>query len=312
MIKEEDFWVVERDATLLDRNNNFLSASDHSAIIDRARSFLDLIEQRATKPIEVGSSPVCTDEAATRIFKLDADRTFKGEEHRATMISVLQTVWGELRDYHQGVGFVAAFFLLLLPEIDVTKIILGLHRHYVPGYFKAAPAAYVRDARVFGKIMLKKNPKVGQHISSLVAPEAYASKWFIGMNVHVLTFDALMTFFEALFEKGPEYLFHFGLALVNNREADFLSSDVSKALAVLRLDKKLYPNEARADGSKVNGSLFAKIVDESRELSLDDIDIESLRREVSEEMKEEEKRREKREAEMQDLSDDEITFSDED
>lgn len=311
MIGEADFWKVEKDATLLDRNNDFLGGADNAKVIDRAKALVDLIELRAGGLIEVELAPDCTDEAANRIFKLDAERTFKGEKHRATMVSVLQTIWKELQDYHQGVGFVVAFFLLLLPAKDVARIVIGLHRHYVPGYFKAAPAAYVRDARVFGKILEKKNSRLGRHLASLIAPEAFVSKWFIGMNVHVLTFDALLTFFEAFFEKGPDYLFRFGLALANNREADLLAADVSEALAVLRLDKASYPNDTKAGESDGDVSLFVKIVEESLEVTLDDVDFESMRGEVSEQMKVEEEKRKEREAELRNLSDDEITFSDE-
>ena len=50
--------------------------------------------------------------------------------------------------------------------------------------------------------------------TACVVPEAYASKWFIGLCVHVLPFEALLAYVEAFLEEGFPFLFKFSLALV--------------------------------------------------------------------------------------------------
>lgn len=313
MIASDDFWTVEAGAPLLDRNAGFVRKENSKEVMERARNLVDLLEKGAGSDVSVDLIPDCADEAAKRIFVLDAERTFKDSKHREQMISVLQSLWPELQDYHQGLGFLVAFLLLYLPPKDVAKVAIGLHRHYVPGYFKSAPAAYVRDARVYQKLMGKFFPELAETMEDLTCPEAYVSKWFIGMNVHVLTFEAMMTFLESLLEKKDIFLFQYGLALLKNVEPDLAATkDVSKALAILRLDQSLYPNTKEAGDGDGPGSFFTRIVEDAINFDLGDTDIEKLRQEALEEMRLEEEKRKEREKQLGLDSDDEIVFSDED
>ena len=62
---------------------------------------------------------------------------------------------------------------------------------YTPGYWRAAPEPYVRDAMVYARLVETRYPEVASLLSAAcVVPEAYASKWFIGLCVHVLPFQA--------------------------------------------------------------------------------------------------------------------------
>nr|CEL68910.1 TPA: TBC domain containing protein [Neospora caninum Liverpool] len=312
MIGSEDFWRTEADAPLLNRNADFVKQENAQEMIARARKLVDLVESGAGTDVSIELVPDCGDEGARRIFVLDAERTFKDPKHREQMVSVLQSLWPELQDYHQGLGFLVAFLLLYLPPEDVAKVAIGLHRHYVPGYFKSAPAAYVRDARVYQKLMHKFFPEIATSIEDLTCPEAYVSKWFIGMNVHVLTFEAMMMFLEAFLEKKDTFLFQFGLALLKNVQPDLVATkDVSKTLAVLRLDQSLYPNTKQAEGSDEPGSFFTRIVEDAIDFDLGDADIEKLREQALEEMRLEEEKRKEREKQLGLDSDDEIVFSDE-
>ncbi|KAF8822063.1 TBC domain containing protein [Cardiosporidium cionae] len=312
MIIEQSFWKTENDSPLLDRNCNFFTEESASHILQRAELFLDFVEEKAGGPLDVNFDRRCDDPEIKRMFTVDAERTFKSEKHRKCLCETLELIWSETKDYHQGMGFVCAFLLLLHKPSIVATIITGLHRHYVHGYFKSAAKIYVRDARVFGKLLRKFHPSVADCIELRVPPEAYCSKWFVGLNVHVLPFEALLLFFEAFLQKGNDFLFDFALSLVRTCENDIVSAkDLSVVLAILRLDTSVYPNDKMAPGSKENGSFFTKIVYDAYNSVLDNENLAQLRREADEDMAIEEEHRLKRDAELDMGSSDGIVFSDE-
>eukprot|EP00921_Rhytidocystis_pertsovi_P023666 GHVQ01037941.1.p1 GENE.GHVQ01037941.1~~GHVQ01037941.1.p1 ORF type:complete len:422 (-),score=64.57 GHVQ01037941.1:333-1433(-) len=321
MITSKDFWEEEGEAPILNRNEGFLEGDEGNVGITRAKGFMEIVESFTKQKTHLEVIPDCNDEAALRIFRLDAERTFKSHKNREQMIMVLQTLWHELGDYHQGLGFIVAVLLLVLPPQDVVNICVALHRHYVPGYYKSAAAAYVRDAKVYWKLVEKFFPHVAEQMEGSAPPEAFCSKWFVGLCVHVLPFKALFLFFEGFFSKGVEFLMQFGLALMKNCEADLMSTkDVSRLLAILRLDVSLYPDHKKveeaneqedATGENEAGSFFVRIVEDALNFELSGVDIEALRSEVLEEMAQYEIKRKQREAEMNEYSDDEIVFSDE-
>lgn len=314
MIGTSEFWAKEREAPLLNRNDDFFRPESADVLLKRAQQLLQLLDERSGEnSIEPQLlRPDCDDPAAQRIFALDAERTFKTPEFRQQLVEVLSSLWPELGDYHQGLGFVVSFLLLVLPPTDALRVCVGLHRLYLPGYFKAAPVAYVRDARVLQKMMDLRVPDVGQHLKELACAEAYSSKWFVGLNVHVLTFEALFEFIEALLANGDAFLFQFALALVDNCKEDLLAaSNAADALEILRLDASRYSNKHKAKGEDQEGSFFVKIVRDAKELNVDDLDIERLREEAMDDLRVEEERRRQRDKELGLDSDDEIVFSDE-
>lgn len=311
MILDVNFWEGECEAPLLRRNAEFLSKETAEAMVKRAEGWVDLIQSKVGN-VDVSSRHPVTDEAMLRIFIMDAERTFDDPERRKLMSSTLERVCGEIGDYHQGLGFVVAYLLLHLKDQDtIAKVALGLHRHYVQGYYMTAPTAYVRDAKVFFKMLKVYYPDVHAKIQ-FVPPEAFCSKWFIGFCVHVLPFPALIEFFEAVLAKGQSFLFQFGMALVKNCERELMESkDVATQLEILRLDVKKYPDSKKSEDSVEDGSFFRQIVADALDFELEKVDIESLRAEVEEEMRLAEEQRKRRDAERKDESDDEIVFSDE-
>eukprot|EP00922_Rhytidocystis_sp_ex-Travisia-forbesii_P012350 GHVS01018622.1.p1 GENE.GHVS01018622.1~~GHVS01018622.1.p1 ORF type:complete len:358 (+),score=69.37 GHVS01018622.1:62-1135(+) len=313
MIGTEHFWEEEAEAPLLNRNAGYLSAQSAAEALDRANQFSQLTEGFCSEVVHVDILPDCHDEAALRIFRLDAERTFSSQHHRAQMIAVLRTLWHEMQDYHQGLGFIVAYLLLYLPPQEVVNICVTLHRHYVPGYYKSAAVAYVRDAKVFWKLVRKFFPHVSAHLENTAPPEAFCSKWFVGLCVHVLPFRALMLFLEEFFSNGVEFLMKFGLALIENCQGDIMATNqVSRILAILRLDVTEYDDLRKVAGDEEEGSFFMKIVEDAMIFSLDGVCMDEMRADVLEEMRLEDVKRKKREAEMEPYSDDEIVFSDED
>ncbi|KAF8819839.1 TBC domain containing protein [Cardiosporidium cionae] len=312
MIAEQSFWETENGSPLLNRNCSFFTEEATSQILQRAELFLDFVEEKAGGPLDVNFEHHCDDPEIKRMFVVDAERTFKSQKNRKCLCETLELIWSETKDYHQGMGFVCAFLLLLLKPSVVATIITGLHRHYVNGYFKSAAKLYVRDSRVFGKLLRKLHPSVADCVEPRVPPEAYCSKWFIGLNVHVLPFEALLLFFEAFLQKGNDFLFDFALSLVRTCENDILSAkDLSVVLAILRLDASIYPDDKAASGSEENGSFFTKIVNDAYSSVLENENLSQLRLEADEDLSFEEERRQKREAELDMDSSDEIVFSDE-
>lgn len=80
----------------------------------------------------------------------------------------LKLIVSEVKDYHQGLGYVAAFLGLLLDSEEVVKVALYLHRStkYSAGYFMGAPQAFVADAKVMYKILEKQKPDLHKHLLS--------------------------------------------------------------------------------------------------------------------------------------------------
>eukprot|EP01071_Lankesteria_metandrocarpae_P010241 Lankesteria_metandrocarpae@DN5315_c0_g1_i1.p1 len=328
MISDTEFWETEGKAPLLNRNAGFLSPDKANSAKDVARKWLDLVEAYCKKCApEDNVAPKCMeakaiDEAMLRIYKLDAERTFTAEKYRRIMVNVLKAIHVETQDYHQGMGFVVAFLLLYLNEDEVIQFVIALHRHYLQGYFRAGPVNYIRNAKIFEKVLKAKMPLPANKITECVAAEAYCSKWFIGLNVHVLTFAALKTFFDAFLVQGHDFLYKFGLALVKVCEEDIMTAkDVSKILAILRLDALHYPNDYKCynsgerttnvDTDETEENFFCRIIDTALATDISDVDLEKLGIEVDEEMEAAAERRRQRDAELGLDDDDEIVFSDE-
>eukprot|EP00916_Digyalum_oweni_P023915 GHVL01039600.1.p1 GENE.GHVL01039600.1~~GHVL01039600.1.p1 ORF type:complete len:312 (+),score=65.36 GHVL01039600.1:19-954(+) len=309
MIKDDSFWSEEATAPLLNRNAGFITKESAPELLIRASAWVDLAtdDNEEIKMVED-----CADEAVARIFEKDAERTFTDPSRRSDFIQSLQTVYDEIKDYHQGEGYVISFLSLFLRKEDVVRIALSLHRKdkYIPGYWKSAPTAFVRDARVYEKIIKKLCPKVAAHITARgIVPEAYASKWFVGLCVHVMPFTALCDFFEAFLSQGDMFLFKFALSLVRTNEEKILATkDVSLVLAILRLDVSQFPDNLETDDGE---NFFKKLIEDAINIDIECIDIDTLRSEAVSDLADEARKREEREKEMDDISDDEIVFSDE-
>lgn len=253
----------------------------------------------------------CEDEAALRIFLRDAERTFQDEGHRVQMMDLLKRVWPEHRDYHQGLGYVTSLLMLFFDGETIVRILLRIARdeRYTPGYWKAAPEAYVRDAMVYSRLVEERIPEVATVLqNACIVPEAYASKWFIGLCVHVLPFEALLHYVEGFLRDGHIFLFKFALSLLEALKPKLLEckpTDVNIILEMLRLDVCQFPDDTEG------GAFFLRLVDDAKAVELDPSQIASLREEEGEKLRVKMERAREREAQLAAESDDEIVFSDE-
>lgn len=309
LINRESFWTEEAEAPLLLSNLNFLGATpehDTEAVLARTAKWLDLAG--VNRDSQLPPAPAA-DAEVPRILQADADRTFATTPYRSELVRLLHHVYSEFQDYHQGLGYVASFLSLTLPTDDVLRLLLELNSNerFAPGYWMAAPPAYVRDSRVFQRLVAEFYPEVAQKLqSSGVVPEAYASKWFVGLCVHVLPFKALFAFFERYLRHGYPFLFQFALQLIatlSDRILDTPSTDVSTLFALLRLDPAVLPER------NSNPDFFLDEIEKATQIELP---MEKIAQWREEEMKVVlAKLAAVKAAQADEDSDDEIEFSDE-
>ena len=187
-----------------------------------------------------------------RILAADAERTFKTAAVRARMVALLTAVADG--DYHQGLGYVAAFLALLLPRPAAAAVLarLGRSPQHAAGYWRAKPEAFARDAMVFERLLAERRPAVAAALRKAgVVPEAYAQKWLVGLCVHVLPFRHLAGFVERFLRHGVAFVLRFGLALAEALEGPLLAAgrDAARLLALLRLDVALFPDAGAPDAA---------------------------------------------------------------
>lgn len=327
MLRTENFWQDEGDSPLLARNFKFITLANVDELIERVSAWKDLLSNYEDVEIEEDQADRCTSEEFLRIFLRDAERTYvpkdEEEEQKRTLerhmshVKLLKTVVAEVKDYHQGMGYIAAFLGLFLPVQEASRYMLALHRNpkYCKGYFSATPQRFVADARVLFQILLKKRPELHKHLSSKgVLPEMFTTKWFVGLCLHVLPFSALFDFYEAFFTHGVEYLFKFGIAYMQTFETDLMAAkDTSAMMAILRAEDPKCDWKPTADmvERQEKYDLFGTLVQEAHKVDLD-VDLETLRENEAKEVAEAVARAKKRDDELKELySDDEIVFSDE-
>lgn len=161
---------------------------------------------------------------------------------------------------------------------------------------------------VFSRLLALHFPEVASLLEKAgMAAEAFASKWLVGLCLHVLPFRALLEFYDGFFAEGAAFLFKFALSLVGVVQGRLLAcapTDASTIFALLRLDPAHLPDGDGAHDDIVAG---AKAWDISAET------IASLRAEEQAKLDAKMAKVRAAEASMaaQDESDDEIVFSDE-
>ena len=232
------------------RNYHFVTVDNQDEITARVKGWLDIlnIDKNSVDFEKLRSCNVS--EENIRIFRRDAERTYVPKESSEVQlrtkarqdvhVDTLKLIVGEVEDYHQGLGYITAFLGLFLEKEDVVRIALCLHRDpkYCSGYFKGAPQNFVADCRVFFKILQKKHLNIYKHLSSKgVLPEMFATKWFVGLGLHVLPYSALFDFYENFFTHGSEYLFKFALAYIEKFESELMAaSSTHSQMTILRAE----------------------------------------------------------------------------
>jgi hypothetical protein len=327
MIQTENFWEDEHGAPILERNFKCVTVENAPEVTARVRGWMDLlnIEDSQFDFDKLRNTKVS--EENMRIFRRDAERTYvpkdaenvqkRTQARQDKHVDNLKLIVAEVQDYHQGLGYIAAFLGLFLETEDVVKISLTLHRNpkYSSGYFMGAPQRFVADAKVFYKILEKKHASLHKHLLSKgVLPEMFVVKYFVGLCLHVLPFAALLEFYEHYLTQGNEYLYKFAIKYLETFEKELMEAKTTaNIMTVLRAedekaDWKL-PHELLERHLKED--VFSEIVHAADSVDLD-CDLETLREAEGKSIAAAVEAAKKRDQELKDMySDDEIVFSDE-
>lgn len=277
MIKSPSFWEEEEQAPILNCNHTFLiPGSSNDEAISRAERWVEVC---GADEAGLELSPESLDfSQVDRILVADAERTFVSDANRRKMVAISQHWWQTIPDYHQGLGYIIGFLSLFLSPEKVAQVILRLEREekFTPGYFRGRPETFVRDAKVFGRLIEEHLPEISQHLTtSGVVPDAYSQKWFVGLCIHVLPFEVLFEFLDTYFELGHIYLFQFAVTLVRKLSTQILSTsktNVNGLFSLLRLDAEVLPVEENID-------LFRDAVQEAKQFELSTETLQKLREE---------------------------------
>lgn len=162
---------------------------------------------------------------------------------------ILTILGNRHEDYHQGMGLVAAFSLLVLSEAEVLALLseCNAQGRYIPGVWRAESVASATDGYVFQDLFTAQFPEVGKKLGELgILPETYVQKWFVALCVHVLPFEGLYMFLSRFFEHGYLAMFRFGLSLLQECGDRLTKASTHAAVyEVLRMESST-PELARA------------------------------------------------------------------
>lgn len=333
MLRNPSFWKTESDAPILGRNSGYVSVENSEARCKEAQAWLEFVPNAFKNEFAEATQrniESTGDKEMDRLFYEDAVRTFSDERLRAEEVAALNAVFEVTQNYHQGLGFVVSFLLLFFKREDTVLLALFLNDRILPGYFKSHNREYLKDARVFERLLLERDPALGGHLKAHIVPGQYCSKWFIGMNVHVFPLEAVFKWFGTVLEHGNLQNFKLGLSIMQvNREALMKFQSASSMIELLRFDKSVYPDSLSvsvkpnlAEEEKkvpkkvpakiadvedpIRGSFFTNMIAKSLDIPIDEYHVQTLRQEVDRRMVIEEKERQKA---LEDISEDEIIFS---
>mmetsp|Transcript_108516 Transcript_108516/g.188432 ORF Transcript_108516/g.188432 Transcript_108516/m.188432 type:complete len:307 (-) Transcript_108516:69-989(-) len=220
-LSQKDFWTEEGDAPILKFNlNNWLEGNVEKAVV-HANSWLASLGIQASR-IDVDTSPLSKDGA--RIFRADANRTFRSEPNREVMIKLLSFAQSKFGDYQQSMGYVAGLMLLFFDAATAFKVLTVLNDHpkYLPGYWRGEATAMAVDGYVC--LRLLREPIRAKLLSLGLLPETFVQKWFAGVCIHHLPFHLLFPFLDKFFAQGNPYLFQFFLAFFDEFEEDIMAA----------------------------------------------------------------------------------------
>jgi len=320
MFADPQFWEDEGDSPLLARNHGFVTEQNANLRIARAQSWLGLL---GCEPVDPKQAERVTEEKFLRILLKDAERTFVPKDdpvvQQRTLVrqhihmTNLKIAIAEINDYHQGLGYISAFLALFLEPHEVGAILLHLHRSekHSKGYFYAEPEAFVRDARVFQKLMAVYYPKVVANIEKWGAvPEMYTTKWFVGLGVHFLPYEFLFDYLELYFRFGTEWVWKFGLAYVDCFQKELTEAPgTSGLMTILRAED---PHANWNLPAECPVAMFGDVMSKALTINLNGLGIPEMRKELGDKVKADcEKAKASMAKAAAEDSDDGICFSDE-
>lgn len=137
--------------------------------------------------------------------------------------------------YCQGLNFLAAAFLLLVPEEDAFWYMTAMAEDLLTGYFDARMIAPQVDAAAFGHLLRAAAPRLAKHLESLHvdAPSA-TSAWFLVAFLNSLPIESCLRVWDVcFFERSPVVLFRVALALMDIYGPALMDTDDSSEVYLL-------------------------------------------------------------------------------
>jgi len=220
-IFQSDFWEKEGDAPILKFNNNDWLQNHTDEAIAHARGWIASMGIEASK-VDFDDTPVKSEGA--RIFRADANRTFRSEPNREMMIKLLLLSQTKFGDYQQSLGYVAGLLLIFFDPATVFKVLTVLNDHpkYLPGYWRGEATACAVDGYVAFSLL---RPPIREKLLKLgLLPATFVQKWFAGITIHHLPYHLLFGFLDNFFKMGNQYLFQFFLAFFDEFEGDIMGA----------------------------------------------------------------------------------------
>lgn len=237
------FWEQDGDAPILKLNQNRWLESHTSEAIAHAEGWLASLGIEKSR-IDIDTKPLAS--TKDRIFRADANRTYRSEPSRQLFIKLLSFAHTKFGDYQQSMGYVAGLLMLFLDPATTLKVltVLNDHPNFLPGYWRGEATSCAVDGYVcFGLL----GSELRAHLQRIgLFPETFVQKWFAGLCIHHLPYHVLFPFLDRFFASGNSYLFQFFLAFFEEFEEDVLRANNPEANMLIRLaGGEQPPDEAR-------------------------------------------------------------------
>jgi len=233
-LSQRDFWETEVDAPILKFNNNNWLQSHQDEAIGHANGWLAAMRVEPSR-VDVDLTPLPSEGA--RIFRADANRTYRSEPNRSLCIKVLSFSQSKIGDYQQSLGYVAGLMLLFFDPATVFKVLTLLNDSpkYLPGYWRGEATACAVDGYVCFNLL--RQPVKDKLLQVGILPETFVQKWFSGLCIHHLPYHLLFLFLDRFFKDGNRYLFQFFLAFFEQFEEDIMNvASTAEGNLLIRLE----------------------------------------------------------------------------
>lgn len=258
-LSQKDFWEKEGDAPILKFNTNDWLRLHTDEAVRHAEGWLASIGVQQSR-MEWDPTPLPAEGA--RIFRADANRTYRSEPNRVLFIKLLSFAHTKFGDYQQSMGYVAGLLLLFFDPATVFKVLTVMNDspRYLPGYWRGEATACAIDGYVC--LALLKEPIRNKLLSLGMLPETFVQKWFAGICIHHLPYHLLVIFLDNFFADGNNYLFRFFMAFFDEFAAEIMGFAANpEANQLIRLETAPEPRLLRIIEAAASDQQYKKVVD---------------------------------------------------
>lgn len=235
-LAEPDFWDLEGDAPILKFNRNQWLESHVEEATSHVKQWLQALQISESK-MELDLTPTAETQQ-NRIFRADAERTYRAEKHKLVYIKLLSFCQKKFGDYQQSLGYVAGLLLMFLDAATTFKVLTVLNDSpkFLSGYWRGEATLCACDGYVAMRLFPRQ--PLMEHVRSLgLLPETFVQKWFAGVCIHHLPYHLLFRYLDSFFVHGNAFLFAFFTAFFMEFEATLMAmKTTSEANELVRLE----------------------------------------------------------------------------